>query len=90
MVCTPQIPTLRRQRQEGLCECETTPVYRVSSRTARTTQRNTVLKNQKEKKKKPGVGKEVASLAPAVGYTSFNIGCDQDFKNFSLALEDTL
>ena len=35
-------PTLRRQRQAELCEFEASLVYRASSRTARTTQRNPV------------------------------------------------
>ena len=35
-----------RQRQVGLCEFKTSLVYRVSSRTARATQRNPVSKNQ--------------------------------------------
>ena len=35
----------------GFIEFETSLVYRVSSRTARATQRNPVSKNQKEKKK---------------------------------------
>jgi hypothetical protein len=41
----PLIPALGRQRQEDLCEFKASPVYRVSSRTARATQRNLVLKN---------------------------------------------
>ena len=40
------IPALRRQRQEDLCDFKASLVYRVSSRTARTTQRNTVSKNK--------------------------------------------
>ena len=40
---TPLIPALRRQRD--LCEFQASLVYRVSSRTARATQRNPVLKN---------------------------------------------
>jgi hypothetical protein len=42
------IMKLRRGRQ--ISEFEASLVYRVSSRTARTTQRNPVLKNQKNKK----------------------------------------
>ena len=45
--CTPLIPALRRLRQEDFQPL----VYRVSSRTARDTQRNPVSKNQKKKKK---------------------------------------
>ena len=42
----PLIPALRRQRQGDLCEFKTNLVYRVSARTARTTWRNPVWKNQ--------------------------------------------
>jgi hypothetical protein len=51
----PLIPVLWRQRQrqgQAISEFEASLVYRVSSRTARATQRNPVSKNQKEKKKK--------------------------------------
>jgi hypothetical protein len=47
---TPLIPALGRQRQAWISEFEASLVYRVSSRTARATQRNSVLKNQKKKK----------------------------------------
>jgi hypothetical protein len=40
----PFISASRKQRQEHLCEFEASLVYRVSSRTARATQRNPVLK----------------------------------------------
>ena len=43
------IPALRRQRQE-ICECEVSLVHRVSSRTARDTQRNPVSKNKQRKR----------------------------------------
>jgi hypothetical protein len=46
------IPTLGRQRQVDLCEFEASLVYRVSSRTARDTQRNPVSKKTKPKQKK--------------------------------------
>jgi len=47
---TPSIPALRRQRQVDLYyEFEASLVYRVSSRTARGTQRDLVLKKQKTK-----------------------------------------
>ena len=39
-------PLIRRQRQMELCEFKGSLVYRVSSRTAKATQRNLVLKNQ--------------------------------------------
>ena len=38
------IPTLERQRQEDLCEFEANLVYRVSSKRARTTQKNLISK----------------------------------------------
>jgi hypothetical protein len=47
----PLIPALGRQRQ-AISELEASLVYRVSSRTARATQRNPVLKKEKKKKKK--------------------------------------
>ena len=47
--CIPLIPALSRQRQEDLCEFKANLVYTVSSRTARTTQRNLVLKKQNNK-----------------------------------------
>jgi hypothetical protein len=40
-------------RGRQISEFEASLVYRVSSRTARATQRNPVSKNQKKKKKKP-------------------------------------
>jgi hypothetical protein len=46
---TPLIPALRRQRQEDLCECEDSLVYRVSSRTANATQRNPLFKTTNKK-----------------------------------------
>jgi hypothetical protein len=45
------IPVLRRQRQVELWEFEASLVCRVSSRTARATQRNPVSKNKKQKTK---------------------------------------
>ena len=45
--CTPFIPGVGRQRQADLCELEDILVHRVSSRTANTTQRDSVLKNKK-------------------------------------------
>ena len=56
MAHTPLIPAPRKQRQADLCELEAILVYRASSRTARATQRNPVLKNetkQNKTKKKP-------------------------------------
>ena len=54
MVVHTLTPALRRQRQRQaeLCEFEVSLVYGVSSRTARTTQRNPVLKNQNEKRER--------------------------------------
>ena len=45
---TPLSPALGSQRQADLCEFKASLVYRMSSRTARATQRNPVLKNQKK------------------------------------------
>jgi hypothetical protein len=42
----PLIPALRRQRQVDIYKYEANLVYKVSSRTARTTQRNHVSKKQ--------------------------------------------
>jgi hypothetical protein len=42
----PLNPALSRQRQADLCEFKASLVYRVSSRTVRTTQRNPVWKNK--------------------------------------------
>jgi hypothetical protein len=52
--CAPLISALGRQRQEYFeaSIVEASPVYRMSSRTARAIQRNPVYKNQKKKKKK--------------------------------------
>jgi hypothetical protein len=47
----PLIPALGRQRQV-ISEFKASLVYRVSSRTARTTQRNLVLKKQNKTKQK--------------------------------------
>ena len=44
---TPLILILWRQRQADLCEFKASLVYRASSRTARATQRNPVLKKKK-------------------------------------------
>ena len=44
--CTSLIPALERQRQIDLCEFEISLVHRVSSRTARVSQRNPVSKKQ--------------------------------------------
>jgi hypothetical protein len=42
-----RIPPLGRQRQVDLCKLEASLVYKESSRIARATQRNPVLKKQK-------------------------------------------
>jgi hypothetical protein len=44
------IPAQGRQRQVGLCEFKANLAYRVSSRTAKTTQRNPVMKKKKPNK----------------------------------------
>ena len=48
----PLIPELSGQRQAYLCEFEASLVYRVNSKTARTTQRNPVSKTKKPKQNK--------------------------------------
>ena len=47
----PLIPALRRQRQEDLCEFEAKLIYRVSSRTARATYRETLSRKTKTQNK---------------------------------------
>ena len=42
------IPALGRQKQANLCEFEASPVYRTSSKPARTTQRNLVPNNNRK------------------------------------------
>jgi hypothetical protein len=49
--CMPLMPTLGRQRQVELCEFKASLVYRVSSRTAKATQRNPFLKNKTKQQK---------------------------------------
>lgn len=48
----PLIPALRRQRQEDLGEFKDRLINKVSSSTARTTQRNFVLEKKKNQKTK--------------------------------------
>ena len=43
------IPAFRRQKQMNLCEFETSLVYRVSSRTAKTTEIKPISKNRKRR-----------------------------------------
>jgi hypothetical protein len=47
---TPLILALGKQRQEDLCEFQASLVYRVSSRIARSTQRNPVSRNKQTNK----------------------------------------
>jgi hypothetical protein len=49
---TPLIPALGGGRGRQISEFKASLVYRVSSRTARTTQRNPISKNQKQNKTK--------------------------------------
>jgi hypothetical protein len=49
----PLIPVLRKQRQEDLCEFETSLVYKASSKTSRATQKSPVSKNKKQKQTNP-------------------------------------
>jgi hypothetical protein len=44
----PLVPTPWRKRQEDLCQFEASLVYRVSSRTSRTTQKNSVSKAKRK------------------------------------------
>ena len=54
----PLVPALRRQRQADLCEASL--VYRMSSRTAWATQRNPILKKQKQNK----IREEITEVEP--------------------------
>ena len=47
---TPLLQGLGRQRQADLCEFEASLVYRVTSKTARDTQRSNISKQNKTKK----------------------------------------
>jgi hypothetical protein len=51
-------------RDRGISEFEASLVYRVSSRTARATQRNPVLKNQKNKQTKTKQSKTPTPAPP--------------------------
>ena len=51
MVVTPLISARGRQRQVDLCKCEIIVVYKESSRTARATQKNPIMKKKKNKTK---------------------------------------
>ena len=53
----PLFPGLGRQRQADLCEFEASLVYRMSSRTARTTQRNQLKKQKDEQADRKKEGK---------------------------------
>ena len=48
----PLIPALGRQRQLDLSEFKASLVHRVSSRTVKATQRNPILKNERERERK--------------------------------------
>ena len=58
------IPGLWRQRQVDLCEFEASLVYRLSSRTARATQKNLVSKKprEEEEEEEKGMREEAGSL----------------------------
>jgi hypothetical protein len=60
----PLISVLRRQRQVDLCEFEASLVYRLSSRTARATQKNLVSKKprEEEEEEEKGMREEAGSL----------------------------
>ena len=55
---TPLIPALGRQKLADLCEFEASLVYRSSSRTARATLRNLILKRKKKEQNKKQKKKE--------------------------------
>ena len=75
----PLIPALGRQRQMDLYECEDSLVYRVSSRTARATQRKPVSKKQSNRKSKPTnpTNKQKPCLTAKFGNTCCNC-CTQE------------
>jgi hypothetical protein len=64
---TPLIPAFWRQRQ-AISEFEASLVYKVSSRTARATQRNPVSKNQRERERER-IEKNKHSTNILQGYT---------------------
>jgi hypothetical protein len=55
------LSTWEAEAGRWISEFEASPVYRVSSRTARATQRNPVLKNQKKNKRKKKKKREISS-----------------------------
>jgi len=60
-----------RQRQKDLCEFKTSLVYRVSSRTARATQKNAVLeKNNHKKAQWGGVGRGKVTVTDCIYHPS--------------------
>jgi hypothetical protein len=70
----PLIPALGRQRQ-GISEFEASLVYRVSSRTARATQRNPVSKKTKnENKKSKGGRRRIYRINRKEGSKEWKVG----------------
>jgi hypothetical protein len=68
------ISALRRQTQEDLCEFKASLVYRVSSRTAKATQRNPVSKNKtKNSEKESGEVGEVREVRGCFGEWHFQL-----------------
>ena len=51
----PLVPALERQRQVGICQTESSLVYRASSRTAKAIQKNPALEGKKTIKEKENI-----------------------------------
>jgi hypothetical protein len=62
-------------RSRWISEFEASLVYKVSSRTARATQRNPVLKNQKERKKERERERERERSQASQGLSAASKGC---------------
>jgi hypothetical protein len=65
-------------RGRQISEFEASLVYRVSSRTAKATHRNPVLKNQKKKEKKEKEKKKKDEVITATSPFTFKVLCAQD------------
>ena len=78
--CTPLIPVFRRQRQVDLYELEASLVYRVSSRTARVTQRNPVsrrgLRRSKSRSEKRKSKRNCCRIQVSHGWMASRWGAD--------------
>jgi hypothetical protein len=67
---TPRFPALRTQRLADLCEFEANLVYRVSFRSAKTTQKNLISKGRRRRRKKEK-SKQASSLYGNLGSYHF-------------------